>query len=78
MPSILLSLVYFYFEVTKKFQNFSEEEICLGKCSKVVLQGSKDPRLAMCDADEEPPRDALVHPCEWPSENFMDRAGIKE
>ena len=36
------------------------------------------PRLAMRDADEEPPRDAPVRPCEWPSENFMDRAGIKE
>ena len=34
------------------------------------------PRLAMRDADDEPPRDALVRPCEWPSENFMDRAGI--
>ena len=30
------------------------------------------PSLAMCDADEEPPRDAPVRPCEWPSENFMD------
>ena len=28
------------------------------------------PRLAMRDADEEPPRDALVRPCEWPSENL--------
>ena len=36
------------------------------------------PRLAMLDADDEPPRDAPVRPCEWPSENFMDRAGIKE
>ena len=36
------------------------------------------PRLAMRDANEEPPRDAPVRPCEWPSENFMDRAGIKE
>ena len=36
------------------------------------------PRLAMRDADEEPPRDAPVRPCEWPSENFMDQAGIKE
>src|SRR3954471_8845886 len=36
------------------------------------------PRLAMRDADEEPPRDPLVRPCECPSENFMDRAGIKE
>ena len=29
------------------------------------------PRLAMRDADDEPPRDAPVRPCEWPSENFM-------
>ena len=37
------------------------------------------PKLAMCDADEdEPPRDAPVRPCEWPLEDFMDRAGIKE
>ena len=36
------------------------------------------PRLAMCDADEEPPRDAQVRPCEWPSKNFMVQAGIKE
>ena len=36
------------------------------------------PRLAMRDADKEPPRDAPVRPCEWLSENFMDRAGIKE
>ena len=35
-------------------------------------------RLAMRDADKEPPRNAPVRPCEWPSENFMDRAGIKE
>ena len=40
--------------------------------------GKQGPRLAMRDADEEPPRDAPVCPCEWPSENFMDRAGIKE
>ena len=33
------------FEVTKNFRNVSKEEICLGKCSKVVLQGSKDPGL---------------------------------
>ena len=36
------------------------------------------PRLAIRDADEEPPRDAQVRPCEWPSEDFMVRAGIKE
>jgi len=32
----------------------------------------------MRDADDEPPREAQVRACEWPSENFMDRAGIKE
>ena len=36
------------------------------------------PRLAMRDADDEPPRDAPVRPCEWPSKIFMDRVGIKE
>ena len=36
------------------------------------------PRPAMRDADDEPPRNAPVRPCEWPSEDFMDRAGIKE
>ena len=36
------------------------------------------PRLAMRDADKEPPRDALVRPCEWATKNFMDRVGIKE
>ena len=36
------------------------------------------PRLAMRDADDEPPRDTPVRPCEWPFENFMDRAEIKE
>ena len=36
------------------------------------------PRLTMRDADDEPPRDAPVRPCEWPSEDFMDQAGIKE
>ena len=36
------------------------------------------PRLAIRDADDEPPRNAPVRPCEWPSEDFMDRAGIKE
>ena len=38
----------------------------------------QEPRLAMRDADDEPPINAPVRPCEWPSENFMDWAGIKE
>ena len=32
----------------------------------------------MRDANDEPPRDDPVRPFEWPSEDFMDRAGIKE
>ena len=36
------------------------------------------PRPAIRDADDEPPRGAQVRPCEWPSEDFMVRAGIKE
>ena len=36
------------------------------------------PRLAMRDADDEPPRDAPVRPCEWPSGKKLYRAGIKE
>ena len=36
------------------------------------------PRPAIRDADNEPPREAQVRACEWPSEDFMDRAGIKK
>ena len=36
------------------------------------------PKLAIRNTNEEPPRDAQVRPCEWPSEDFMVRAGIKE
>ena len=48
---------------------------------KMYQDGSsrkQGPRPAIRDADEEPPRDAQVRPCEWPSEDFMVRAGIKE
>ena len=36
------------------------------------------PRLAIRDADDEPPREAQVRACEWPSEDFMNRARINE
>ena len=36
------------------------------------------PRLAMRHGEEEPPRDAQVRPCEWPSDEFMVKAGIKD
>ena len=38
----------------------------------------KGPRLAMRGPDDEPPREANVRPCEWPSEEFMVNAGIKD
>ena len=36
------------------------------------------PKPVIREPDNELPRDAQVRPCEWPSENFMVRAGIKE
>ena len=36
------------------------------------------PRPAIREQDDEPPRGAQVRACEWPSEDFMDRTGIKE
>ena len=36
------------------------------------------PRPAIRDADDEPPREAQVRPCEWPLEDFMVQAWIKE
>ena len=36
------------------------------------------PRPSMREPDDEPPRDTQVRPCEWPSEDFMVQAGIKE
>ena len=36
------------------------------------------PRLAFREPDDEPPWDADVRPCEWPSDEFMSQAGIKD
>ena len=38
----------------------------------------KGPRRAMREQDDEPPREAEVRSCEWPSEEFMVNAGIKD
>ena len=48
---------------------------------KIYQGGSsrkQGPRLAICEPDDEPSREAQVRPCEWPSEDFMVQAGIKE
>ena len=36
------------------------------------------PRRAIWELDPETPREAQVKPCEWPSEDFMVQAGVKE
>ena len=38
----------------------------------------QEPRLAIREPDNELPREALVRPCEWSSEDFMVQARIKE
>ena len=38
----------------------------------------QEPRLAIREPDNEPSREAQVRPCEWPSEEFMVQAGIKD
>ena len=35
-------------------------------------------RLSMREQDDKPPREADVRPCEWLSEDFMIKAGIKD
>ena len=50
--------------------------------SRKMYQGGSSrkqaPRRAMREQDDEPPREADVRPCEWPSEEFMVKAGIKD
>ena len=50
--------------------------------SRKMYQGGssrkQEPRLAICEPDLEPPREAQVRPCEWSSEEFMVQAGIKD
>ena len=43
-----------------------------------VASRKQGPRPAIREPDNELPREAQVRPCEWPSENFMVQAGIKE
>ena len=73
----LVEFVHFYFK-SLKFQKFFRER----KMHRKMYQGGSSrkqgPRLAIRELHDEPPRDAQVNPCEWPSEEFMVRAGIKD
>ena len=50
--------------------------------SRRMYQGgssvNKGPRIAIREQDDEPPRDAEVRACEWPSDDFKVEAGFKE
>ena len=66
------------FEVTKNFQKFFVGRNMLRKMYQGGSSRKQGPKPAMREPGLEPPREAQVRPCEWSSENFMDRAGIKE
>ena len=50
--------------------------------SRKMYQGGSSrkqgPRPMIREPDDEPPREAQVWPCEWPSEEFMVQEGIKD
>ena len=50
--------------------------------SRRLYQGGssvkKGPMIAIREQDDEPPRDAEVRACEWPSDDFKVEAGFKE
>ena len=50
--------------------------------SRKMYQGGSSrkqaPRPAIREPDLEPPREAQVQPCEWPSDEFMVHAGFKD
>ena len=77
MLSILLSLVYFYFEVTKNFRIFQ-------KMIKRFLRGSssRSSKDKQSEEDERPkynlPLTAEVRPCEWPCDDFLRAVGIHD
>jgi hypothetical protein len=76
LPSVLLSLVHFYFESLKISEIFQRE-----KMFRKMFQGGSSskssPRLAIREPNLEPPWEALMRPCDWPSDSFMVQAGIK-
>lgn len=48
---------------------------------KMYLGGSSRKQglmLAIGEPDDESPREAQVRPCEWPSQEFMVQASIKD
>ena len=73
MLSILLSLVYFYFEVTKNFRIFQKMMRRLLRGSSIQSSKEKAPKPKY-----NLPRTAEVRACEWPSEDFLRAAGIYE
>ena len=50
----------------------------LRKMFQVGSSRKQEPKLAIREPDDEPPREAQVRPCEWPSEEFMVQKGFKD
>ena len=73
MLSILLSLVYFYFEVTKNFRIFQKmmKRLLRGSSSQSSKEKAPKPKYNL-------PRTAEIRACEWPSGDFLRAAGIYE
>ena len=71
----MLSLVHFYFEVTKHFRYFQKK-------MKRFLRGSssRSSKDKQSEEDKRPkynlPRTAEVRSCEWPCDNFLRAARI--
>ena len=73
MLSILLSLVYFYFEVTKNFRIFQKmmRRLLRGSSSQSSKEKAPKPKYNL-------PRTPEIRACEWPSDYFLRAAEIYE
>ena len=74
----MFSFIHFHFEVTTNFKKNSEKKNMTRRMYQGGSSTKRGPRHAMREQGDEPPREAEVRACEWPSEEFMVNAGIKD
>ena len=70
---VWLVLIHFSLEV----QKFQQKEIMFRRKFHGGSSSKKGPRLSFREPDPYQLRDAPVQPCEWPSDEFMIKAGFK-